>query len=207
MPLPAYHSAMAPNRRLTLDPRTVEDAEPQAAELLEQAKRKNGMVPNMYAAMANAPGVLDTYLHGYDLFRKKSGFSPVEQELIFLTISRENGCEYCMAAHSTIADNVSRVPREVTDAIRADRAVSDLKLNALVTFVRSMFQTRGRPSEQDLAEFLGAGYSERQVLEIVLALAVKTLSNYTNHLFDTRVDEQFASRVWVNPADKARASA
>jgi alkylhydroperoxidase family enzyme len=99
MPLPAYHSAMAPNRRLTLDPRTVEDAEPQAAELLEQAKRKNGMVPNMYAAMANAPGVLDTYLHGYDLFRKKSGFSPVEQELIFLTISRENGCEYCMAAH------------------------------------------------------------------------------------------------------------
>jgi uncharacterized peroxidase-related enzyme len=198
---------MAPNKRLTLDLRTVEDAEPQAAELLEHAKRKNGMVPNMYAVMANAPGVLDTYLHGYDLFRRKSGFTPVEQELILLTISRENGCEYCMAAHSMIADNVSRVPREVTDAIRAGQPISDPKLSALATFVRTMFQTRGRPSEDELAEFHGAGYSERQVLEIVLALAVKTLSNYTNHLFDTEVDEQFASRVWVNPADKARASA
>jgi uncharacterized peroxidase-related enzyme len=207
MPLLASHSAMESKRRLTLDLRTVEDAEPQAAELLEHAKRRNGVVPNMYAAMANAPGVLDTYLHGYDLFRKKSGFSPVEQELIFLTISRENGCEYCMAAHSMIADNVSRVPREVTDAIRADQAVSDPKWNALATFVRSMFQTRGRPSDHDLGEFLGAGYSELQVLEIVLALAVKTLSNYTNHLFDTDVDEQFASRVWVNPASEARASA
>ncbi len=125
---------MASNRRLTLDPRTVENAEPRAAELLEQAKRKNGRVPNMYAAMANAPGVLDTYLHGYDLFRKNSGFTPVEQEVIFLTISRENGCEYCMAAHSTIADNVSRVPREVTDAIRADQPISEPKLNALATF-------------------------------------------------------------------------
>jgi uncharacterized peroxidase-related enzyme len=196
---------MASNRRLTLDPRSVENAEPRAAELLEQAKRKNGRVPNMYAAMANAPGVLDTYLHGYDLFRKESGFTPVEQELIFLTISRENGCEYCMAAHSTIADNVSRVPREVTDAIRADQPISEPKLNALATFVRAMFRTRGRPSEGDLADFLGAGYSERQVLEIVLALAVKTLSNYTNHLFDTEVDEPFASRAWVHPANAAPA--
>jgi alkylhydroperoxidase family enzyme len=59
-----------------------------------------------------------------------------------------------------------------------------------------MVQTRGRPSEQDVADFLAAGYSEPQVLEIILAIAVKTLSNYTNHLFGTPVDAAFAARIW-----------
>ena len=172
-------------------------ATPHAAELLDAAKRKTGMTPNMYRAMANAPGVLDTYLHGYDLFRRQSGFSPIEQEVVFLTISRENGCEYCMAAHSTIADTASRVPREVTDAIRDGCDIEDPRLGALSRFVSSMFDTRGRPSRRELEAFLAAGYSQQQVLEIVLALAVKTLSNYTNHLFETEVDEQFAARAWT----------
>ena len=176
-----------------------QDAEPRGAELLEQAHSKNGMVPNMYAAMANAPEMFDTYIHGYNLFRQNSGFSPVEQELIFLTISRENACEYCMAAHSTIADG-ARVPHEVTDALREDRTLADPKLQTLAAFVRTIFHTRGRPSQQDLADFAAAGYSERQVLDVVLALAVKTISNYTNHLFDTEVDKPFAQRVWKEPA-------
>ena len=184
-------------KALNLPLLTSADAKPHATELLDAAKRKTGMTPNMYRAMANAPGVLDTYLHGYDLFRRESGFSPVEQEVVFLTISRENGCEYCMAAHSTLADTASRVPREVTDAIRAGRDIEDPRLRALSRFVSSMFHTRGRPAQRDLEEFLGAGYAEQQVLEIVLALAVKTLSNYTNHLFDTEVDKPFESRTWT----------
>ncbi|GAC1541024.1 MAG: carboxymuconolactone decarboxylase family protein [Candidatus Velthaea sp.] len=184
---------------LTLPKLTAQDAEPGAAASLEEAQRKNGMVPNMYAAMANAPEMFDTYLHGYALFREKSGFTPVEQELVFLTVSRENACEYCMAAHSTIADG-AKVPHDVTDAVREDRDIADPKLQALVAFVRTMFHTRGRPTQQDLADFLAAGYSERQVLDIILALAVKTISNYTNHLFDTEVDKPFARRAWSGPA-------
>lgn len=172
------------------------EASERAAGLLKQVRANMGMVPNLYQAMANAPGVLDTYLHGYELFRKESGFSPSEQEVIFLSISRENGCHYCMAAHSFLADNQSNVPEAVTQALRNDKTIPEEKLRALSAFTRAMVEKRGWPSESDAKTFLEAGYSETHVLEIVLAIAVKTLSNYTNHLFDTPLDKLFQGRQW-----------
>jgi alkylhydroperoxidase family enzyme len=91
---------------------------------------------------------------------------------------------------------MSKVPVEVTNAIREDRAIPDAKLAALAAFVRVMVENRGLPHRADVEAFLGAGYTERQILEIVLALAVKTISNYSNHLFHTPVDAAFASRAW-----------
>jgi uncharacterized peroxidase-related enzyme len=175
-----------------------ENAEPLAAERLKDAKAKLGFVPNMYAAMANSPGLLDTYIHGYDRFRQHSGFTPVEQEVVLLAVSRENGCTYCVAAHSFIADKMSNVPAEITDAIRDGSPIHDAKLAVLHDFTRTMVLRRGLPSKADVNEFLAAGYSERQILEVVLAIAVKTLSNYANHLFHTPLDAVFASRAWAD---------
>ena len=114
-----------------------------------------------------------------------------------MVISHENGCEYCMAAHSTLADIMSGVAPEVTDAIRNGTPISDLKLAALAEFTSVMFQTRGLPTEESVQAFLKAGFIERHILEVVLALAVKTLSNYSNHLFHTPLDEKFAARAWA----------
>lgn len=189
---------MSTEYKLSLSPRTTADAEPRAKSALESAQKSLGFVPNMYAGMANSPGLLDTYLHGYQLFRQESGFTPAEQEVVFLTISRSNGCRYCVAAHSLIADQMSKVPPAVTDAIRDGREIEDAKLAALNAFTRTMVETRGLPARGDVDAFLSAGYSERQVLEIILAIAVKTLSNYSNHLFHTPVDAMFAARAW-NP--------
>lgn len=187
---------MAEQYQLQLEPKGIDDADPKAKPLLEQAKAKLGMVPNMYANMANSPGLLSTYLHGYQFFREDSGFTPPEQEVVFLTVSRENGCHYCVAAHSVIADAVSKVPKEVTDAIRDGREIPDPKLAVLSRFTRAMVQSRGFPKREDVQPFLEQGYTERHALEIVLAIAVKTISNYSNHLFDTPVDKSFASREW-----------
>lgn len=181
---------------LTLPPVTIDNADATAKSLLEDAQRRLGFVPNMYANMANSPGLLETYMHGYARFRQHSGFTAAEQEVIFLTISRVNGCLYCVAAHSVIADAVSKVPAEVTNAIRDGAAVPDARLAALSRFTRVMVQSRGMPEHREVQAFLEAGFDERQVLEIVLAIAVKTLSNYANHLFRTPVDEKFASRAW-----------
>lgn len=112
--------------KTTLPLRTVNDAEPEAKALLEATQKKLGFVPNMYNAMANAPGLLNTYMQGYGAFREKSGFSPMEQEVIFLAISQANGCEYCMAAHSFLAEAASGVPTDVTAAIRDDRPVPEM---------------------------------------------------------------------------------
>lgn len=187
---------MSKTYRMKLSPVDVERAEPKARELLEQAKKQMRMIPNMYAVMANSPGALETYQFGYRRFREESGFTPAEQEVVFLSISAENGCEYCMAAHSVIADTASRVPRAVTDAIRAGTEIPDPRLRALSALARAVVVKRGRPSPEDVQPFLDAGYSERQVLELVLAAAVKTISNYTNHLFETPVDAQFRAREW-----------
>jgi uncharacterized peroxidase-related enzyme len=191
---------MSSEYNLSLSPITIENAEPRAKAVLESAKAKLGFIPNMYALMANSPGLLESYLHGYALFREGSGFTPVEQEVIFLTISRENGCDYCVAAHSFIADNMSKVPTAVTDAIRDGGTIPDAKLAALSTVTRIMVESRGRPRRRDVEAFLAAGYTERHILEIILAIAVKTLSNYSNHLFQTPVDSMFATRAWDKQA-------
>ncbi len=185
--------------KLTLPALVAEQAEPPARTRLAEARSSLGFVPNMYAAMANSPGLLDTYVHGYGRFREGSGFSPAEQEVVLLAISRENGCTYCVAAHSFLADKMSGVPAEVTDAIRDGAPILDSKLAALHAFTRTLVAKRGLPSRDNVAAFLAAGYSERQILEIVLAIAVKTLSNYANHLFRTPVDAVFAARAWTDP--------
>ncbi len=189
--------------KLTLPALGPEQAEPLAMNRLEEALDKLGFVPNMYSVMANSPGLLDTYIHGYDRFRALSGFSPAEQEVVLLAISRENGCTYCVAAHSFLADKMSGVPAAVTDAIRDGRPIPDARLAALHDFTRTMVVKRGLPDAADVGAFLAAGYSERQILEIVLAVAVKTISNYANHLFHTPVDRMFAGRAWSDAAPVA----
>lgn len=174
-------------------------ASAKGAPLLESAQKKLGFVPNMYGAMVNSPGLLETYQLGYERFRSESGFTPAEQEVVFLTISFDNGCDYCMAAHSVLADMFSKVPKATTDAIRAGTAIPDAKLAALAGFTRHLLQVRGRPTAEAARAFLAAGFSERQILEIILALAVKTLSNYTNHVFGTPVDDMFKGRLWTQP--------
>jgi uncharacterized peroxidase-related enzyme len=176
---------------------TLENANEAQKPQLEKSLKEMGMIPNMYANMVNSPGVMEMYAIGYDRFRKNSGFSPVEQEVIFVTISVANGCEYCTAAHSFIADKMSKVPKEVTDAIRNGEQIPDAKLKALSEFTKVMFEKRGNPSQEDVKAFLEAGFQEKQILEIILALAVKTLSNYSNHIFQTPVDEAFSSRIWA----------
>lgn len=176
--------------------RTAEDPNPAVSTPLKTVRQGMGMVPNMYAAMVNLPALLDTYNHGYSKFRADAGFTPVEQEIVFLAISRFNGCHYCMAAHSFVADMMSKVPAEITDAIRDGRPVPDAKLEALRKFAHVMTESRGKPTPEQAEAFLNAGYTEEHILGIVLAISVKVISNYSNHIFHTELDSGFAGRAW-----------
>ncbi len=165
-------------------------------EVLDDALAAVGFIPNMYQNMVNKPAVLDTYLYGYKLFREEGDFTPPEQEVVFLAISHENECEYCVTAHSMLAAKKSGVSDVVLRAARNGETLPDAKLAALDAFTRLMVQTRGNPERAGIDAFLGAGYGEQHILSIVLAIAVKTLSNYSNHLFNTEVDEVFAPFAW-----------
>ena len=181
----------------SLAARSENDPDAAVAEPLRRAREQMGMVPNMYAAMANFPPLLEVYQHGSELFRSQSGFTPAEQQVVLLAISRANESHYCVAAHSALAHKAG-VPDQSIDAIRSDRPIADAKLEALRSFVRTMVRTRGNPTKEDTERFLRAEFSEEQILGVILAIGVKTLSNYTNHIFHTEVDAAFASRRWTD---------
>ena len=189
---------MSAEYKLSLKGQSVDEAALGAKDVLNNTQKNMGFIPNMYAAMANSPVLLNTYASGYKYFREQSGFNAVEQEVIFLAISRENNCTYCMAAHSFVADAISKVPTDITDAIRDGRVVPDEQLAQLVSFTTTMVRSRGLPSKEEVETFIGAGYSEHHVLDIIQAISVKTISNYANHLFHTEVDDAFKSRLWSN---------
>lgn len=187
---------MQAEHKLELPVKTPELAAAAEKAVLDKALKQVGFIPNMYARMVNSPGLLNTYLDGYAAFRADSGFTPPEQEVVFLVISRENGCEYCVGAHSMLAEMKSKLAPDALASIRNGTPIEDPKLAALAAFTAVMVRSRGLPSKADVAAFVAAGYSERQVLEIVLAIAVKTLSNYANHLFHTPLDAMFEGHRW-----------
>ncbi|MBL4708819.1 MAG: carboxymuconolactone decarboxylase family protein [Flavobacteriales bacterium] len=183
-------------RGLEIRPQTIETAAPLASEIMQGTKDAMGFVPNMYGVMANNPALLDAYTHAYKTFRENTGFTSVEQEVIFLSVAYENECEYCVAAHSFVGDKMSGVPMEITDAIREGREIPDARLSALSSFARAITRTRGKVAADEIADFINAGYRENDILGVITGVGVKTFSNYLNHIANTPLDETFSPRAW-----------
>ena len=173
-----------------------------AATLLQQAESAYGFVPNLLGTFAESPATLDGYMTLGKLFDQTS-FTATERQVVLLTISAWNECHYCVAAHSTIA-GMPKVPRDVVDAIRDDRPISDPRLEALRRFTLAVVEQRGWAGDQAVGEFLAAGFTKQQILEVILGTAMKTLSNYTNHIAETPLDAAFAGEAW--PGSQRRAS-
>lgn len=170
-----------------------DNAPSDAGNLLGNVKQKmGGLLPNLYRQMAGAPVVLEAYLTLSSLLAKTS-FSPAEQQLILLTASVRNGCRYCVAAHSSAA-RMAKVDKSVIDAVRNGDDAEDAKFEALRRFAESMLEKRGKVSDAEIARFLDAGYTRQQAAELLVGLAMKTLSNYFSRLAVTPLDD-FLSRV------------
>jgi uncharacterized peroxidase-related enzyme len=165
-------------------------------EIFEATKKSLGFIANMYEKMGANTALLDAYIYAYQTFRENAGFTPMEQEVIFLSVAYENNCEYCTAAHSFIADKMSKVPVDVTNAIREGKQIPDVKLAVLSKLTRSLTANRGNVSQDEIDAFLAAGYSEAHVLGIIAGIAVKTMSNYSNHNTNPELDSAFAERAW-----------
>ena len=115
--------------------------------------------------------------------------------MVVLTVSRYHGCNYCVAAHSLISD-MMKIPAEVTDAIRNDETIADERLQALRVLTEQLLEHQGWLKPAQMAAFLSKGYSKQQLMEVLVGVAMKTLSNYTNHLAETELDEPFLGRAW-----------
>lgn len=172
----------------------IDDAPAESRELLEAARRKYGMVPNLFRGLAEAPAALAAY---FDLASRlaESGLGPKEQQVLFLAASHENACDFCMAAHS-FGGSSAGLPEDTLRALREGRDPAEKRYAALARFTRAVVRERGRPGDAALQAFLDAGFSKANVLEVVLGVSMKTLSNDANHLMDTPLNEELAQFAW-----------
>lgn len=169
---------------------------PEASQpLLAASKKGFGMIPNLHATMAEAPGLLEAYKLVGDLF-VASSFDNTEQTVIWQTVNVEHSCHYCVPAHTAIAKSM-KVDDAVVEALRNETPLADAKLEALRTFTLNIVRNRGAVDEAAVNAFLSAGYNKRHILEVVLGVAQKTMSNYTNHLAETPVDAPFQPFAWT----------
>jgi AhpD family alkylhydroperoxidase len=166
-----------------------------AKPALENLEKTLGFIPNLYAHLAEAPAALLGYLTLGDQF-KQASLNAVEQQVVLISASIENGCDYCTAAHSFLARNLVKADGKIIDALRAQRDLPDARLNALARFTREMVKTRGRPAPAALFAFYEGGFDQRAVLEVITGIALKTLSNYMNHLTHTPLDAMFEPERW-----------
>ncbi|MBZ2169649.1 MULTISPECIES: carboxymuconolactone decarboxylase family protein [Marinobacter] len=172
----------------------IDSAPEQSKPLLDKSQKAFGMIPNLHAVMAEAPGLLDGYQKLHELVLGSS-FDNDETTVVWQTINVEHACHYCVPAHTGIAKSM-KVSDEITNALRDETPLPSDKLEALRTFTLAVVRKRGEVNGEDLDAFYGAGYSQRQVLEIILVLSQKVMSNYVNHIAETPVDEPFKPFAW-----------
>lgn len=183
---------------MTLQVHTIETTSAESAEILQQVKGKFGFVPNLMGVFAESPEILKAYLNLGDLVDQTT-LTPLERQIAFIGTSIANSCEYCVAAHSAIS-SMQKLPSDVIGAIRENRPLADTKLEALRTFVHTVTNQRGFVSDEEKSAFLNAGYTKQNVLEVILIVGMKTLSNYTNHIAETPLDPAFEPAKWQKAA-------
>jgi len=170
----------------------VETAQEASRPLLEKIQKSFKFIPNLFGVFANSPVLLEGYL-GLEGTFEKGSLSAVERQIILLAASVENSCKYCTAAHSTVLRAFLHVPADVVSAVRSNQPVSDPKLEALVALTKEIVSQRGHVRGQTMETFLAAGYRKDQVLEVLVGVALKTMSNYLDHISPTELDQAFQS--------------
>jgi len=172
---------------------TIANAPGRSRPLLQQVDQALGFIPNLYATFAESPALLEGAL-GLDAGLDQGLLSPVERQLVKIAVSTENGCSYCVAAHSTIA-GILRARPEVVAAVRTGAPVPDQKIDGLIAFTRAVVRHKGFVPEE-VAAFVGVGYSKAHVLEVVGHVAAKTLANYIHALTAAPLDAAFQPQQW-----------
>jgi len=168
---------------------TLESAPEASKPLLEDSIKVFGMIPNLHAVMAESPNTLEAYkqLHNHVL---TSSLSAEEKTVVWQSINVEHQCHYCIPAHSMIA-KMTGVDSDINQALRDRTPLPTEKLEVLRNTTLALLKDRGVVDEAILERFYAVGYGQRQLLEVLLTLSQKVMSNYINHLANTPVDEAF----------------
>jgi AhpD family alkylhydroperoxidase len=179
---------------------TIDTAPEGSRETLAQVKEALGMVPSLAAGMAESPTLLRAFFAAREIYAQGT-LSPIDIQVLSLTNAFENGCEWCMAFHSTgaLRDGLSK---DALEDLRAGRAPQDPRLRALSDLSRTMIRNRGEVSEHDLEAFYAAGFSRAQALEVVLGAGFSVMANFSGHLVHAPLGTVLEPYAWARPVTR-----
>lgn len=186
-PFPVYNENTAPQRSQKELHKTLSDF---------------GMIPNLEGVMSGAPALLKTYVDAWDGFRETS-FTAVEQEVVYLAVNVENNCEYCVPWHTLLAKEAGMNAADI-ERLRQGSTLDNERLEALRQFTLTVVRTRGAIFPADLEQFFTAGFTQQQALEVVLGVSIKVMSNYTNAMAQTPLDDTVKHLQWNKPHLRGR---
>lgn len=174
---------------------TVETAPEASRPYIEGARKAFGMVPNLIGLLAGSPAMIEGYMAAASAVQKTT-LSPLEREVVMIAVSVENDCHYCVAAHTTVTQ-AQKLDQQVIRAVRDGGPIADDRLEALRAFTTAIVRERGFISREQLEAFHRAGYTAENVQEVVLAVGMKTMSNYLNHIVATPLDAPFQKNAFT----------
>lgn len=169
---------------------TIESAPEASQEALKIVQQNNGFIPNLIGVLANAPTALETY-RTVGAINQRNSLTPTEREVVQITAAVSNGCDFCVAGHTAISIKQIKMPDDVLQALRKTSPItSDAKLDTLARFTLALINTKGKVGEQLLNEFLNAGYTTQNALDVVLGVSLASLCNYANNLAQTPINPE-----------------
>jgi uncharacterized peroxidase-related enzyme len=169
----------------TLKALTPDQVDTSTKEVFAAINQKVGMLPNLFAAMGNSLQLLKGFLAFEDSL-KGGYFTAKENEAISLAVSQVNGCNYCLAAHSTVGKMLGYSENEVIGIRKG--VVNDPRLNALITLASELTEKRGKASQESIDDFLSVGFTHRAFAELIGLVAIRIATNYLFSNGDFEVD-------------------
>ncbi|MDO4250512.1 MAG: carboxymuconolactone decarboxylase family protein [Moraxella sp.] len=174
--------------RLTVN--TLETAPEKAKERMEMVQKANGFIPNLIGVLANSPQALEMYQE-VGKINSRSSLTPEEIEVVQITAAAHNGCDFCVAGHTKIGTLKLKMPENVLNALRTRTTIEDnAKYQALAQFTMQLIDKRGKVSDEELSAIKAAGYSEQNILDVVLGVALATLCNYANNVAQNDINPE-----------------
>ena len=177
-------------------------------ERLSEIKRNWGFVPKLQGILAESPVALKAYDDTFNLIAAEGLLDAIDIQVVYQAINVFHGCKYCTAGHTFLSLKAG-VPESVISAIRNEHVIPDARLQALRVFAERVAEKRGFAGDDAVSEFIAAGFTKAQVLEVVTIIAAKVISNYTNHLTHTPLEEFMADPAlrWEDPKGRTPARA
>jgi uncharacterized peroxidase-related enzyme len=168
---------------------TAETAPDASRPYIERAIAANGFLPNLIGALANAPTAVEAYFTVGEI-NSRTSLTLAEREVVQITAASLHGCEFCVAGHSAVALKKARFDKETVIALQQRSVTGAPRFDALVAFTRAVIASRGAVSDGELNDFIAAGFTSAQALEVVLGISLATLCNFANNIAKNEINPQ-----------------